>query len=235
MTDHVVNNKTLVSKIKNIRAISTIIRNSVEDQRQETVRQFVKGNERKKQKVSKLQLERWQQFCKRRQEVVIQFLRAKKKKSRAEEMVRHILFRNHVREFTRLFRQEAARRKAGNRAFWVKLQLLMNFKRALRRLTGENADGLDRRLCCYLRHSFIFATTMHFMRMEFIRAISKKEARSIYYLFAQKGKVQNLFNAITAQSGNLAEIEIKAKFYRVFDKEASPMVQAHMMVYGIIQ
>ena len=102
-------------------AISTIFRNSVEDQRQDTIRNFVKSNDRTKQKVSKLQLDRWNQFCIKRQEIVIQFLRAKKRKSRAEDIVRHILFRNHLREFNRLFRIEAVRRYEKNRAFWVKL------------------------------------------------------------------------------------------------------------------
>lgn len=95
----------------------------------------------------------------------------------------------------------------------------MNFKKSLRRLTGEKENGLERRICCYFRYSVIFATSIQFMRMRFIKESSRKEAKSIYYLFAQKGKVKNLFNALTLTKENLTEIEIKSKFFRIFDKD----------------
>jgi hypothetical protein len=138
-----------------------------------------------------------------------------------------------MRAFNALFRQQAVFVKEQNRAFWIKLSLVMRFRRQLRRMTG--AEGVARKIRCYVRYSTMLHQAIHQAQLEYVKANSRKEAKSIQYLFAKAGRLENLFNALTGKAEERVELEIKSKLYRIYERETNFPVQAHKMVHETLQ
>jgi hypothetical protein len=98
---------------------------------------------------------KWHNFKAKRSDIVVRFLRAKKKKALAETVLKQLFLHQIILKWLENFREYKEHRQWELRTFWVTLKLAMKFKRMITRRGGS--EGFPRKLRNYLRYGFSFA------------------------------------------------------------------------------